>query len=321
MKRKIRWALASVGAAICIAATAVFSPSQSSCPVPTLVLVELALLGLAGFAAVALATKRSSPRWGAASWAVCGGLLALVFIGVWSVAPWVMMALLALVAAAMLGGRPESPRMLARLGILTLSAIVNFGLLFALAKDSGIEVVAVPEGSIVTQLFPAVDYADAYRASLPADPQPDLESITRTVLASLAPCWVQQRLRDKWEAADQDFAFQPGTATPNFQWTVYKKATNEIVVGKDQSHLDFRVSVLLSEENGLQWLTVSTLVRYNNWKGRAYFVPVRIGHQIILPHAVRTAVHHIREGTGAGAQGPGSRTSWKTWGPTAAAPW
>ena len=41
-------------------------------------------------------------------------------------------------------------------------------------------------------------------------------------------------------------------------------------------------------------MSVSTLVHFNNWKGRAYFVPVRVGHQIIVPHGVRTALQNLR---------------------------
>ena len=67
-----------------------------------------------------------------------------------------------------------------------------------------------------------------------------------------------------------------------------------MVVGADERHLNFRVSILVSRENGAQWLTVSTVVHFNNWKGTAYFVPVRVGHKIIVPHAVRTAVYNLR---------------------------
>src|SRR5437899_9026596 len=162
--------------------------------------------------------------------------------------------------------------------ILAVSAAVNFVLLFPVAKHSGIEVVEVPAGSLVVHIFPAVDYADAYRARLPAGTEGGLESVARVVLTSLYPCWTSQSRRDKVRARLQDFAFQPGTS---MGWRVYQRAPNEIVMGLDESHLNFRVSVFLSEDSGAQWVTVSTIVHYNNWKGRAYFVPVRVGHQKI----------------------------------------
>lgn len=292
MNRIIQWTLASIGAAICVGEAAVSWQSQTSCPVPALELIELAVLGLTGLVAVALASKGFSSQWGTVAWTVCGGLLALMVITVWSIAPRVLLAALAFCGADILGSRRESRKPLTNLSILGLSAMVNFGLLFALAKDSGIEVVPVPAGSPVTRIFPTADYADAYRARLPAAGQHNIESVTRGVLASLLPCGVKQSRHDRLQAALQDFTFQPGTSLRG--WKVYQRATHEIVLGADESHLDFRVSVLVSEEDGVRWVTVSTVVLYNNWKGRAYFLPVHIGHQIILPHAVPTAVHNIR---------------------------
>ncbi|MBW4457320.1 MAG: DUF2867 domain-containing protein [Nostoc indistinguendum CM1-VF10] len=35
------------------------------------------------------------------------------------------------------------------------------------------------------------------------------------------------------------------------------------------------------------WVVVSTVVKFNNWLGRAYFVPVRPVHKIIVPAMMR----------------------------------
>lgn len=304
MKRIVEWTLAGIGAALCVGQAAGSWHSPSSCPVPALVLVELAALGLVGLAAVFLAGKNPSVRWAMVAWAVIGGLLGLMVITVWSIAPWVLLAAMALGGAAILASTRGGPKALTHLGILTVVAIVNFVLLFALAKDSGIEVVQVPAGSLGAQVFATTDYADAYRGRLSAGSRDDLERVTRAVLASLIPCWerqwAKQSVRDGWIAAMRGFAFQPGTTVPMIRWKVYQRAADELVIGLDESHLNFRVSILLSEENGVRWVTVSTLVHYNNWKGRAYFVPVRIGHQIILPQAVRTTIHLLQAGTARG---------------------
>ena len=37
----------------------------------------------------------------------------------------------------------------------------------------------------------------------------------------------------------------------------------------------------------LATLTMTTLVKFNNWVGRAYFVPVRIGHKMVVPAMLR----------------------------------
>src|SRR3989442_13679898 len=178
-------------------------------------------------------------QWGWVMWCVCGGLGAATIIGVWSFAPWALLAVAALVSTALLQSRWQSLRMRTTASILAVSAAVNFVLLFPVAKHSGIEVVEVPAGSLVVHIFPAVDYADAYRARLPAGTEGGLESVARVVLASLYPCWTSQSRRDKLRARLQDFAFQPGTS---MGWRVYQRAPNEIVMGLDESHLNFRVS-------------------------------------------------------------------------------
>ena len=261
-----------------------------SCPVPGLVLLDVALLGLVGIATTLIDIRGYYYRLGWVIWCVCGGLAAATIIGVWSFAPWALFALPAFLGTALLQSRWQSRRMRTTIITLAVSAACNFLLLFPVAKHSGIEVVQVPAGSLVEHIFATVDYVDAYRARLPAGREQDLESISRTVLASLYPCWTSQSRRDNVRARLQDFAFQPGTS---MGWRVYQPAANEIVMGLDESHLNFRVSIFLSEDNGGQWVTVSTVVHYNNWKGRAYFVPVRVGHQIIVPHAVRTAARKI----------------------------
>ncbi|MEU8431977.1 DUF2867 domain-containing protein [Streptomyces sp. NPDC029216] len=52
------------------------------------------------------------------------------------------------------------------------------------------------------------------------------------------------------------------------------QATQELLVGKDASHLDFRSSVLLDEDS----VTLSTAVRIHNTRGRLYFTLVRHVH-------------------------------------------
>lgn len=59
------------------------------------------------------------------------------------------------------------------------------------------------------------------------------------------------------------------------------------MLGEDDQHLDYRVSVRLEREQGKCWVVVSTVVKFNNGLGRAYFVPVRPVHKIIVPAMMR----------------------------------
>lgn len=83
----------------------------------------------------------------------------------------------------------------------------------------------------------------------------------------------------------------PGKKVGMFQ--IYSVSETEVILGEDDRHLNFRVSVLLSplkdqpSADPLRMLTVSTVVHYQNTLGRIYFFFVRPVHQIIVPAMFR----------------------------------
>jgi hypothetical protein len=70
---------------------------------------------------------------------------------------------------------------------------------------------------------------------------------------------------------------------------VLAEAPEEILLGLDDRHLDFRVSVRILEDAGRRRGVVSTLVRIHNALGRAYFGVVKPFHRIVVPAMMRRA--------------------------------
>ena len=70
---------------------------------------------------------------------------------------------------------------------------------------------------------------------------------------------------------------------------VFDRRVDELLLGEDDRHLDFRVSVLVRNDGSDDWAIVSTVVRFNSWLGRAYFLPVRQFHKLIVPAMLRNA--------------------------------
>jgi hypothetical protein len=70
---------------------------------------------------------------------------------------------------------------------------------------------------------------------------------------------------------------------------LYQRTADELLLGEDDKHLNFRVSVLRQHESGYDWLMISTVVHFNNWLGRLYFLPVRPFHQRIVPWMMKQA--------------------------------
>jgi hypothetical protein len=176
-----------------------------------------------------------------------------------------------------------------------------------------IEHISIPRDSLIASVFPRFDYADAYRVRLPPGAPTDIETLTRMALGT-APRWVHalMALRDrivgvvglKTSPRNQgDLArtpLEPGAAFGIFR--VFARSADEILLGEDDRHLDFRVSVLRQSDGTANWAIVSTVVRFNNWLGRAYFLPVRPLHRVIVPAMMRSALQrHAYGSTHSGA--------------------
>ena len=142
MKRMFEWVLAGIGAILCVGGAAITwlsqassnSPSVSLWPLPALVLIEVAILGLVGFSGVVLDNQQQSSRWGHVMWIACGGLTALAIIGAFSVSVVVLLAVPVLLfsGAAILADIRQHRNMLTNLGLFTVSVVANLALIFAL---------------------------------------------------------------------------------------------------------------------------------------------------------------------------------------------
>jgi hypothetical protein len=292
MLKAIKLILAIIGGVICIVTAFLYWKSRSTCGLLDFVLILLILLGLTGLTAVIQSARSTSLVWSTLIWVVCGGLIALMFIAVMSIGPLVFAAALAFLGAALLSRQKKKPKILTSLGIVLTSSLVFFSSVYMVVTSIGFETVELPQGTFAARAFSTIDYTDAFRVKVPKidSKQVDIVSAARLFLISLLPCWADTSKKD----TIQSITFEPGLILDH--WRVFHKSSNEIVVGFDRSFIDFRVSVLLSEENRNQWVTVATVARYNNWKGRVYFIPVRFGHRIIFADIMRKMKESFHKG-------------------------
>jgi Protein of unknown function (DUF2867) len=168
-----------------------------------------------------------------------------------------------------------------------------------------IEHIRIPRDSLIADVFSRVNYADAYRVRLPAGAPSDIDALTQIALGA-APGWIRalMRLRDRivrvaglkttphGQGGLPRTPLQPGATLGIFR--VFARSADEILLGEDDRHLDFRVSVLRQSDGATDWVIVSTVVRFNNWLGRAYFLPVRPLHRLIVPAMLRSALRRAR---------------------------
>ncbi|RED91501.1 DUF2867 domain-containing protein [Marinoscillum furvescens] len=150
-------------------------------------------------------------------------------------------------------------------------------------------------------------YADSYAANLSY--QPDLTAVARAFF-STAPSWVTKlfALRNRLvkhlglktsnppkdhEEMLRNFQGQEGEQIGFFK--VFERSTHELIMGEDDKHLDFRVSILLTPGTTGTTLTISTTVIFHNALGKWYFVPVKPFHQVIVRAMLRKMVRHLEE--------------------------
>jgi hypothetical protein len=147
---------------------------------------------------------------------------------------------------------------------------------------------AVPAGSLVERAFERVDYADAYEAPLGPNASRDVDAFTRRMLSS-RPAWLNALMKTRDALAGAVGLEQVTVATGRSGFgffELFARTGDELMLGKDDRHLDFRLSVLLRDSRAV----LSTVVRFHGALGRAYFAPVKPFHRIIVRRLLGDAV-------------------------------
>jgi len=165
-----------------------------------------------------------------------------------------------------------------------------------------VHAVPVPDGGLVAVAFPHIDYADAFGVALPSNV--GARALAEAAFAS-SPWWVGglMALRNALvrplglvansSALARAALAANGTGERTGIFPVVATAPDEVLLGFDDRHLDFRISVrTFSLEDGRLGV-VTTLVRFRGALGRAYFIPVRPAHRLIVPVMLRRGVRSL----------------------------
>jgi hypothetical protein len=137
---------------------------------------------------------------------------------------------------------------------------------------------------------PVPDVADSFTVALPSGASTDVEVWRRRVFAS-PPAIVRRLLRLR------DLLVRPlglrtaSGADPTEGFPVVARDEHEVLMGLDDRHLDFRVSLrLVQSDVAAVALQLTTTVTFHGPLGRLYFALVRPFHRRIVPAMLRSAV-------------------------------
>lgn len=160
--------------------------------------------------------------------------------------------------------------------------------------------VSLPAQSGILRLYASVDLADAFAIPLPAGATGNPDTLARFIFRQ-QPAWIGwlTRIRDLVVArfglkTAKQLATLGGAAHAGRVgiFKVYSTNAHEIVVGEDDKHLDFRVSVLcshgLAPDDGRE-LTLSTVVHCHNLPGRVYLLVIAPFHRLVVKASLRRA--------------------------------
>ena len=162
--------------------------------------------------------------------------------------------------------------------------------------------VALPSQSAISSLYKSVNLADAYSIQLPPGASCDPDVLAR-FLFSHQPAWVVvlTKVRDAIVAG---FGLKTSGQLANLSgdakgdrvsfFKVYSTSGTEIVLGEDDKHLDFRLSLLCSKSAVPQaghTLTLSTVVHCHNSLGRSYVWVIAPFHRWVVKASLRRAAH------------------------------
>ena len=163
----------------------------------------------------------------------------------------------------------------------------------------------IPENSILNTNQNKYDYVDSFRGVITIG-QNKLTDIGKAFF-SVGPQWVDKlfTLRNKIvvvfglktsvhktsrQTQLDNFKCEPGEHLGLF--SVFQKTDNEVILGADYKHLNFRVLLFFDNQNSL---IISTTVEFHNLFGRLYFLPVRPFHRLIVPTILKGIILELEK--------------------------
>jgi len=154
--------------------------------------------------------------------------------------------------------------------------------------------IAPPAESRLSDWYPGASLTDSFAVALPPGAPADVDTLA-TLLFADPPAWftILLAIRDRVMtpfgvkashtlSGGEHIAFFP----------VLSRSTDEIVLGADDRHLDFRASVLLRRTDNR--LVATTVVRCHNLLGRLYLAAILPFHVLIVTDSLRRLRRHLQ---------------------------
>ncbi len=135
----------------------------------------------------------------------------------------------------------------------------------------------------------SIDYFDSYMIEKETDES--VEQIVKKILA--LPAWVEFLLNVRYLLIVKPFGLRTGVMTDKpaklnaEPVPVLNKNENEIVMGEDDKHLYYGISVMKMKKAVISEITLTTVVKFHNQWGRIYFAFIKSFHKLVVRSMLR----------------------------------
>jgi hypothetical protein len=143
---------------------------------------------------------------------------------------------------------------------------------------------SVPGKSDILTGFGFVNYCDSWRITKTIIDE-KIETITEQIFQ--LPKWASVLMKIR-HVIVKPFGLKTTDETDVKMFPIIDQNKNEIILGLDDKHLNFRVSVLIDRIQTCIYTT--TVVRYNNFLGRVYFFIIKPFHGLIVSSAMKKQI-------------------------------
>ena len=167
------------------------------------------------------------------------------------------------------------------------------------SADLTVTPTSIPSESGITCLYPSTHLADAFAITLPAGASTNPEQLARFIFGQ-QPGWISALLKAR-DVLVAGFGIKTSSQLANVSaedkagrvgiFKIYRVTDREIVLGEDDSHLDFRLSAFCepSSSAGEHRLVLSTVVHCHNRIGRIYIFIIEPFHKLVVRSSLKRA--------------------------------
>jgi hypothetical protein len=150
-----------------------------------------------------------------------------------------------------------------------------------------------PIHSRLADWYRDADLLDSFAVELPASSNSNIRAIAHAVLGQPAPWFIRTLLsiRDCVGRQTSDDLRNANRDHDRINFLpVLSAHDDELILGKDDRNLNFRISLMIQKSiDGPDLISTTTAVRCHNRLGRAYLVAIKPFHRLVVPWNLRRA--------------------------------